>query len=488
MYLGIDVGTTAVKVVLVDDQQRVLAGEHAPLTCTYPHKLWSEQDPQEMWHSTERAVMALKDKHPLVFKNIKTIGLSGQMHGAVLLDKKGNVLRPAILWNDGRAYQQCQTLKERYPEWETLIGNLLMPGFTAPKLLWVKEHEPDIFMQIDKILLPKDYIRFCLTKQNATDQSDASGTGWLDIKSRQWDLRLIEATELRLNQLPELFEGIEATGTITQALAERWQMSNDVVVVAGAGDNAASAISMNVIKPGQAFISLGTSGVYFVAMDKYQSNPEQGIHAFCHCLPLTWHQMSVHLNAASCLTWLGEILKEKDYEKLLKEAEEHSNRTSSVIFLPYLTGERTPHNNPHAKGVLFGLNANTIRPDITNAVLRGVAMAFAQGQEAMMQSGISVDYISVIGGGARSHYWCKLLASAINKPLHLHQNRDLGAALGAARLAWFYQHKGDFRTVFLPPPIDTVVEPCANLQEKFFVEQKQFNSLYNQLEPSFLNS
>ncbi|PKB89508.1 xylulokinase, partial [Ewingella americana] len=304
MYLGIDLGTSGVKAILLSEEGRVVASHNEALTLSRPHPLWSEQLPADWWKATDKAVTALSHQRSL--KDVKAIGLTGQMHGATVLDAQQNVLRPAILWNDGRSFSQCQQLEAEVPDSRQITGNLMMPGFTAPKLLWLRENEPDLFAKIDKVLLPKDYLRWLMTGVFASDMSDAAGTMWLDVAKRDWNDELLNATGLTRSQMPALFEGNQITGHLLPEIASRWNMDS-VPVIAGGGDNAAGAVGVGLYKTGQAMLSLGTSGVYFAVSDGFLSNPQQAVHSFCHALPDTWHLMSVMLSAASCLDWAAKL-------------------------------------------------------------------------------------------------------------------------------------------------------------------------------------
>lgn len=432
MYLGIDLGTSAVKVIVIDDKGQLLAQKSAPLSVQNPQPLFSEQDPHQWWQATDQAVKALQNEVDLAA--VAGIGLSGQMHGATLLDKDGEVLRPAILWNDGRSAEQCLQLEAEVPDSRTRTGNLMMPGFTAPKLLWVLQHEPEIFKQVKRVLLPKDYLRYKMTGQFASDMSDAAGTMWLNLKNRDWDDTLLAATGLTREQMPRLYEGPEITGTLHKDIAQAWGMK-PVPVVAGGGDNAAGALGVGITKPGQAMLSLGTSGVYFAVTDGVYGNPEAALHSFCHALPERWHLMSVILSAASCLDWVAKITNYADVTTMLSELEQSLPIQHHVIFLPYLSGERTPHNDPNAMGVFFGLTHQSDRLSLVQAVLEGVSFAMADGIQAMHESGYQSDEITLIGGGAKSPYWRQLLADVLNLPLTYRAGGDIGPALGAARLA-----------------------------------------------------
>ncbi len=485
MYLGIDLGTSSIKVVLMDGQQQIIASSSSALKISRPQPLWSEQDPLEWWHATQAAILNLKKNHGQHFKNLRAIGLSGQMHGATLLNNQDQVLRPAMLWNDGRAIAQCHTLIQRVPEALNITGNLIMPGFTAPKVLWVAEHEASIFKKIAKVLLPKDYLRLQITGVYASDMSDASGTMWLDVGNRQWSTDMINATGLQEKQLPELFEGSEITAIVLPAIAKQWGIPDNTVVIAGGGDNAASAISMGIIEVGQAFLSIGTSGVYFVADDQFRPNPQEALHTMCHCLPARWHQMSVHLSSASCLQWVGKVINQHDTHELIALAEQH-NPNYTPIFLPYLSGERTPHNNPQARGALVGLTDSTGAAELIQAVLEGIGFAFAQGQQVIYNAGVTVKELAVIGGGARSKYWGEILATILHKTLTYRHQAEIGAAYGAARLAWFAIHGGSLTDAFPKPAIEHIIEPITENFRRYQHNQQLFNQLYDQLKPSFL--
>lgn len=432
MYIGIDLGTSGVKVALLDAQGEVAAITSAPLQVSRPHALWSEQDPESWWLATDEAMRALAQQHAL--SEVKAIGLSGQMHGATLLDSEHRVLRPAILWNDGRSGEQCRELEQRVPESRQITGNLMMPGFTAPKLLWVRQHEPEIFRQVAKVLLPKDYLRWRLSGDFASDMSDAAGTMWLDVARRDWSDAMLAACGLTRDQMPQLSEGNAITGSLSRAIAARWGME-PVPLVAGGGDNAAGAVGVGMTEPGQGMLSLGTSGVYFVVSDGYLSNPQRAVHSFCHALPQRWHLMSVILSAAACLDWAAELTGCADVPQLLAEAERADESAPPLWFLPYLSGERTPHNNPQATGVFFGLTHQHRRPELARAVLEGVGYALAQGMDAVHECGVTPSSIMLIGGGARSALWRQMLADISGQTLDYCQGGEVGPALGAARLA-----------------------------------------------------
>lgn len=484
MYLGIDVGTSGIKAVLIDDAGRVVSEARAGLTVSHPHPLWSEQDPSDWWAATNTAVSQLDAG---AREKVRAIGLSGQMHGAVLLNKARKVVRPAILWNDGRSQAECEELVRREPRTYDLTGNLVMPGFTAPKLLWLKGNEPHVWDQVDLVLLPKDYIRLRMTGESATDLSDASGTLWVNVAQRAWSNEMLAASDLSTANMPRLCEGLETTGVLRDELAEAWGMAR-VPVCAGGGDNAAGAVGVGVIHDGDALLSLGTSGVLFAATEAFRPNVEGTVHAFCHALPDRWHQMSVMLNAASCLDWVAELTNAGTVADMLAGLEASGTYDTPELFLPYLTGERTPHNDPYAKGVFFGLSASTGRSQLALATLQGVALALADGMDVLTHAGTRFDSITVIGGGARSAYWGRILASALNKPLIYRTGADLGPSYGAARLARLSIGDGDIASVCTAPPIESVIEPDRALCDILAAKRDVFQALYRNLKSLFLTA
>jgi xylulokinase len=484
MYMGIDIGTSAVKAVVIDDSGAVADQASAPLRVSRPHPLWSEQDPADWWSATN---IAVSDLQLTLRKAVRAVGLSGQMHGATLLDRKHQALRPAILWNDGRSAQQCRKLEQGVAGMLQITGNRAMPGFTAPKLLWVRQHEPEIFAQTSTVLLPKDYVRLRMTGETASDMSDSAGTLWLDVAQRRWSEAMLSATGLGLAHMPTLFEGNETTGSLRAELAEAWGMPR-VPVVAGGGDNAAGAIGVGVVRSGDAFLSLGTSGVLFLANDGYRPNPEGGVHTFCHALPNRWHQMSVILSAASCVDWAARLCGLDCAGALFELAEARNRPADTEIFLPYLSGERTPHNDPLAKGVLFGLTQESTPAAIAQAVLEGVAFAFRDGLDALLASGTAIDSISVIGGGARSAYWGRILSSVLRRPLTYRNAGTVGPAYGAARLARLGAERAAIEEVCTPPPILHVAEPDDRLSDWYSQRIGRFRSLYRHLKDSFVET
>lgn len=485
MYLGIDLGTSCVKIIILDDDDQLIAQASSSLEVSRPQPLWSEQNPADWWQATNLAMQELLDQNPAAIHSIKAIGLSGQMHGATLLDVDNNVIRPAILWNDGRSETQCKRIETSEPNSRAITGNIAMPGFTAPKLVWLEENEPDNFAKVAKVLLPKDYLRFLMSGDFASDMSDSAGTLWLDVENRQWSKAMLAATNLTEDHMPTLYEGTQITGTLKPELAKKWGMQA-VPIIAGGGDNAAGAAGIGVINPNEAFLSLGTSGVYFVANESYRPNPDSAVHTFCHCIDNTWHQMSVILSAASCLSWVTKLTGYQDEESLLVDVEKLDfSRPSTVTFLPYLSGERTPHNNPNAQGVFFGLGHNTDSAELGRAVLEGIAFAFADGQQALIAAGTEIDTVSVIGGGSVSKLWGKILASVLNKPLSYRQGAEVGPAYGAARLAKLGTSTLSPSDVCLAGAIIHVIDPDQTMSSYYSKQHKKYQKLYQKLKDCF---
>lgn len=480
-YLGLDLGTSGLKALLIDEEQKIIASAHAELHVSRPHQSWSEQQPQDWIKAAETAITRLKAEHGTALSNVRGIGLSGQMHGAVLLDEQDQVLRPAILWNDTRSHAQAAQL-DTDPQFRALTGNIVFPGFTAPKLLWVKDNEREIFARIKKILLPKDYLRLWLTGEHVSEMSDASGTSWLDVAQRKWSADLLAATELDESQMPHLVEGTDISGTLRAELCQQWGMASGVVVAGGAGDNAASACGIGTVKAGQAFASLGTSGVLFAANDSFLPRPDSAVHAFCHALPQTWHQMGVILSATDALNWYSTITGH-EAAALTQELGDDLQAPSGVSFLPYLSGERTPHNDSLIRGSFTGLSHNDNRVALTQAVLEGVAFAFRDNLEALEKAGTQLESVMAIGGGSRSTYWLKALATALNMPVHLPADGDFGAAFGAARLGLIVAEKADALAICTSPQIIKTIEPDQKLHAAYEAAYQRYTALYQALKP-----
>jgi xylulokinase len=413
MYLGLDLGTSEIKALVLDAEGKVIASAGEALEVQRPRPHWSEQRPDDWWKATQKVVARLRDQVPQAWANIVAIGLSGQMHGAVLLGREGEVLRPAILWNDTRSARECELLTQAAPQLHQLAGNLAMPGFTAPKLLWVARHEPEIFSQIATVLLPKDYLRWKMSGDKVSDMSDAAGTLWLDVAKRDWSDTLLDACGLSRDQMPRLVEGSAVSGVLNRDIARAWGLNSEVIIAGGGGDNAASAIGIGAVEPGDAFISLGTSGVLFAVNPSFSPNPNSAVHAFCHALPDRWHQMSVMLTAASALRWYCQLIGSHETTLLAEVAQlTQAEKRQAPLFLPYLSGERTPHNDPLAVGAFHGMTHSTQRAALGYAVLEGVAFGMADGLSVLKQSGTQLSQCSLVGGGARSDEWAQLIADA----------------------------------------------------------------------------
>jgi xylulokinase len=484
MYLGIDLGTSGVKAVLLDTDHRVRAVADAPLAVSRPQPSWSEQNPDDWWAATVQTIAKLRETAPQVLGAVRAIGLSGQMHGAVALDAQHAVIRPAILWNDGRAMAQCATIETREPRSRAITGNLAMPGFTAPKLVWMREHEPTRFARTKTVLLPKDWLRFKLTGELVSEMSDASGTMWLDVGARDWSEPMLAACGLNRTHMPRLVEGSAIAGTLTHALAQQWGLSANVIVAGGAGDNAASAIGLGIARAGEGFVSLGTSGVIFRATDQFMPNPAQAVHAFAHALPHRWHQMSVMLSAASALSWAAALTGAESEAALLARTDTltPAQRRNAPIFLPYLSGERTPHNNPDATGALLGLRHEHLSADIAHAVMEGVSFGLLDGWLAMNPHATPAESpgLALVGGGARSDAWAQWLASTLNVPLHRVEGAHAAAAIGAARLAWLADG-GTQDEVCKRAQIERSFLPSAGQREMLLPRYEQFRRQYGKL-------
>jgi len=459
MYLGIDLGTSSVKTVLMDGDQRPVASESAALQVMRPHDAWAEQSPVDWIAGIEDTLAALTAAHPKAMGAVRGIGLSGHQHGATLVDEAGLVLRPCMLWNDTRAHAEAARLDTGRSR--TITGNIIFPGFTAPKVAWLAEHEPAVFERIATVLLPKDHVRLWLSGELASEMSDASGTGWLDVGRRDWSEELVLASGLSMSQMPRLVEGSEVSGQLRTELAQRYGMPAGVVIAGGGGDNAASACGMGTVSSGQAFLSLGTSGVLFAANERFMPNADSAVHAFCHALPDTWHQMGVILSATDSLNWLAGLTGRSPAE-LAGLAAGHDIAPRPERFMPYLGGERTPHNDAAARGVLTGLSHASDAGALAAAVMQGVAFAFADNQRALERAGTTLERAYAIGGGARSTWWLQTLATVLDIELDVAADADVGAGLGAARLAIIAAENATPAEVCRAPQVLETVSPVAS--------------------------
>ena len=477
--LGIDLGTSELKLALVDADGTLVATAGAPLSVSRPHPHWAEQTPRDWWQALLAAARTLRANHPEAWAGVQAIGLSGQMHGAVLLDGDGGVLRPAILWNDTRSAAQCEELLHRLPSLPLLAGNLAMPGFTSPKLLWVERHEPGIFRRVARVLLPKDWLRWSLTGVACSEMSDAAGTLWLDVGRRTWSAELLAAGHMAAAQMPALVEGSDVAGHLTAGAALALGLPEGLPVAGGGGDNAASAVGIGAVQPGDGFLSLGTSGVIFVVTDRYLPNPASAVHAFCHALPGRWHQMSVMLSAASALQWVTRLTGHASEAALMArvEALDGAARELAPLFLPYLSGERTPHDDPHATGVFFGMDNDTDAARLGHAVIEGVAFGLADGLQALRDAGTVVRRLALVGGGARSPHWAQMLADVLDVELQTVDGAEAAGAMGAGRLAWLALGR-DEQDVCRPPAPRELFRPRLEHHVALQPRLERFRALY----------
>ncbi|CAD0183889.1 Xylulose kinase [Ruegeria sp. THAF57] len=481
MYLGLDLGTSGLRGILVDDTGSVAGSAESNITTSSPKPGWSEQSPLDWVEACKDVVGQLRSAHGTAFTALRGIGLSGHMHGATLLDAEDNVLRPCILWNDTRASKEAQRL-DQLPGMRSSSGNIVFPGFTAPKLEWVRANEPDLFATIAKVLLPKDYLRLWLTGDYVSDMSDSAGTSWLDVGERRWSETALEQGHMSIKQMPRLVQGSEPGGELRPELLQEWGVSGPVVVAGGAGDNAAAACGIGSISDGAGFLSLGTSGVLLVSRDKYAPAPETAVHCFCHSVPDRWIQMGVILSATNSLNWLSRNLSQP-VEDLVASLPDDLDGPSEITFLPYLSGERTPHNDSAIRGAFLGVDISSGTADLTRAVMEGVAFAMRDCLEALKKTGTKPTTLMAVGGGARSLYWLKNLATVLKTPLTLPRGSEFGAAIGAARLAMCAVNDADPDTVMMAPKIDRVIEPCEDLVDAFESEYQRYRQYYSALAP-----
>lgn len=489
-FMGIDVSTTGSKALLIDSTGSVVAAASSPHTLSMPHSLWSEQDPHEWWLAAVNSISTVLKKTGIAPESVTAVGLTGQMHGLVLLDDSGNVLRPAILWNDQRTQAQCDEIharigRERFIQ---ISGNLALTGFTAPKILWVAQNEPEIYAHTRHVLLPKDYIRYRLTGEFAMDKADGSGTVLFDLKKRDWSGEIMSALNIPGEWMPPTFEGSEFTGAVTASAASETGLAAGTRVAAGGGDQAAQAVGVGAVEPGIIGLTVGTSGVVFAATPAAMIEPEGRLHAFCHAVPDMWHLMGVMLSAAGSLQWYRDTLApEMSFEALLKEAEAVPAGSEGLLFLPYLTGERTPHPDPQARGAFIGLTIRHTRGHMTRAVLEGVAFGLKDSFRLIQNAGLEqITQVRASGGGTKGMLWRQILASVLESEL-VTVNTAEGAAFGAALLAgvgagaW-----SDVRTACRETiRITGQTMPDAKDAKRYQQTYSLYRELYPALKPSF---
>ena len=484
--LGIDASTTGVKALLIDDNGEIVASSTTPLHLSTPRPLWSEQDPHDWWQAAITSIRNVVNE--AAAKNIAAIGLTGQMHGLVLLDDAGEVLRPAILWNDQRCAAECDEIRARLGK-DRLVqisGNDALTGFTAPKIVWVRNHEPDVYDRARHVLLPKDYLRYKLTHEYAMDKADGSGTLLFDLEKRDWSNEILDALEIPGAWLPPTFEGPEITGRITREAAEATGLREGTPVVAGGGDQSAQAVGVGAIRPGVLAVTMGTSGVVFAATETPLIEPQGRLHAFCHAVPNRWHLMGVMLSAAGSLQWYRDALcPNVSFDELVTEAARVPAGSDGLLFLPYLCGERTPHPDPLARGAWIGLTNRHTRGHLTRAVLEGVAFGLKDIFALMLEVGMrDVHQVRVSGGGAKSMLWRQILADVLDsEPVTV--NTTEGAAYGAALLAgvaagvWSDVDTACAQTIRVSERISPDLANVSRYAEMY----RQYQSLYPTLRP-----
>jgi xylulokinase len=480
-FLGIDVGTSGVKTIIVDQNDRELASAGAPLEVQRPHPLWSEQDPDAWWDATAATLDRLTADHPDLMARVTALGLSGQMLGVTLLDADDRPIRPALLWNDGRAAAECAELEQRIPDFAERVGCRAMPGFCAPKILWLARHEPEAIARTRCILLAKDYVRLRLSGEAVSDLADASATLLMDTLAGTWSADLAAASGISTDVLPRLVASGAVSATLRPDLARRWRLAPGLPIAGGAGDNMCGAVGAGVVHRGDAFISLGTSGVYFVADDRFVPARDKGMHTHRHAVPGLFARHGVVLSAASALTWIAGIVGAASVQRFIADIESADLPPDEIpVFSPYLAGERTPHDDPMATATLSNLRGGTGALHIGRAVLEGVAFALADCQDALLEAGAPITRIALIGGGARSRLWAELIATVLGRPLLLPQDAVFGSALGAARLA--RQSVGGNLGKGLSSAAVVTIEPRADGYPRLDMRREQYRGHYRHLE------
>jgi xylulokinase len=475
--LGIDLGTSGCKTVLVEQDGTIRATATAEYPLSQPEPLWSEQDPADWWRGLVASVREVLAAAPEAV--VQGIGIGGQMHGATLLDAADQVLRPAILWNDGRCALECAQLHERVPELIAETGNRALEGFTAPKLLWVQNHEPEIWAKVRSVLLPKDYLRFLLTGDKVAEMSDGAGMLLMDVAKRRWSPTMLSACGIDESYLGRLIEGSEVAGHLSARAATELGLEAGIPVVGGAGDQAAGAVGAGCVQPGQTTIALGTSGVVFTTTAAYRPEPEGRLHTFCHALPDTWHQMGVMLSAAGSLQWYRDSLAEgQDFGALCDAAATAPIGCEGLTFLPYLTGERTPLCDAQARGGFIGLTRRHTRAHLTRAVLEGIALGLRASLSLIRDAGTTVEEATVTGGGTRSAVWMQIFADVMDCRLVLREGADAGPALGGARLALIGACGQSIAEACRPGPVVATYQPRPEAVAAYQAVAERFDGLY----------
>jgi xylulokinase len=484
MFLGLDCGTSGLKALLTDETGAPLASSSRSYSPDRPKPNWSEQDPDVWRRAMAGAIADLRGSAGKALQALKAIGFSGQMHGAVLLDSSNRPVRPAILHNDGRAHEEAAELAHDYYDLIGVVGVKPMPGLTGPKLLWLNRHEPELRPRIDSMLAPKDYLRLALSGERATDMSDAAGSWMFDESGRTWSQLAIKACGAEAAWAPPLFEGSAAVGKIRTEAADELGLPHGVILAAGGGDAAAGAVGLGAIAPDAAFISLGTATQLIVATDRYLTAPEKLVHSFAHALPGRWYAMAAMLNGAGALAFAGRLLA-REPDALEREAAEGYQGPDRLLFLPYLSGERTPLDDPRARGVLFGMSETTGRADVARAVMEGVALTLAEARDCLEAAGAKIERVGLIGGGAKSSLWTRMIAAATGFEVVRMREGESGPALGAARLARMAATGEAAEVVCTPPEIADVTKPDPELAKMFSTQRRRFKALYSVLKFEF---
>lgn len=489
LFMGIDLGTSSVKIILMNEAGEIVGSSTNEFPIYYPYPNWAEQNPKDWWQATKEGINEVIKNTGVYNKDIKSIALSGQMHGLVMLDKDNNVLDPAILWCDQRTQKECDFLNIEYgrEKLSNYTGNIALTGFTLPKILWIRNNKRSIYDKIAHILLPKDYIRFKLTGEFATDYSDASGMLLLDVKNKKWSRELLKDLDMDENILPNLYESYECTGYVTEEAASETGLLKGTIVVAGAGDQAAAAIGTGVVAGGNSSVSLGTSGVVFAALDGFAVDEENRLHSFCHANG-KWHVMGVMLSAAASLKWWVEGVnsKEDSYDYLMEEAEKAAIGSERLVFLPYLMGERTPYSDPNARGCFIGLSMIHEKKHMTRAILEGVAYGLKDSLRLVDEIGINIDCVRLNGGGAKSRLWRQIIADVFNKKVEIINSTE-GPALGAAILAsvGFGHYKSVEEACEKIIGVTDVIYPIEDNVKEYEKYYEVYKKLYQRLKPAF---
>ena len=476
MFIGIDIGTTATKAILIDEEQAILASATYTYEYTSRSAGYAEQHPQIWIDAAHHCLNQLREQNIKAYATTKAISFSGQMHSLVALDANHKPVKPAMLWNDARGQTQANELGKLLPNIENISGAAAMPSFTASKLLWVRQNERELFDKIEHILLPKDYLRFWMTGNLATDHSDAAGTQLYDQRLRKWSDVIVDAVGLKSNALPPICESSASAGKLKSNVAAELGLSADCEIIMGAADTAAGALGLGCISAGNSFVSLGTGSIFATITDGYRATTKGFLHNFSHCLPSQYYRMGAMLNGASCLAWAARLVGAVDIGQLLQAVEARFTGPSRVMFIPYLTGERTPHNNADLRGALMGLDNASDKLDIVQAVIEGVSFCLSDAMQAMALDSQTSGTVGFIGGGARSSLWAKILASTLNTPLAKYQGADFWPALGAARLAMLWANPDQLHTIAMKPKIETIVRPEKILAEAYAVRHRTYQS------------